>query len=62
MTEQEPNWLYRFLGWFSGTPAEQIECKHPSYARDARMTMLPEEEGMDFYEECTICGKEWHDG
>jgi len=57
----EPNVFWRFLGWFSGLPAKQLECKHPTYAREARMNLLPEENGMDFYEVCQICKKEWHD-
>lgn len=57
----EPNVMWRFLGWFSGIPAKQLECKHPFYAREARLNLLAEEEAWDAYEVCQICKKEWHE-
>lgn len=56
----------KLLEWFTGEPKRYRDCnkngtgtRHPFWARDARMRLLPEEEGMDFYEECTLCGKEF---
>jgi hypothetical protein len=55
----KPNVFYRFVGWVSGIPAEQLACKHP--AIEGRLNLLPEEEAWDAYEKCLNCGKEWHD-
>jgi len=54
------NPLWKFLAWFTGTPAEQLECNHPPHARDYRLNLLAEENAMDAYEMCLNCGKEWH--
>lgn len=49
-----------FLQWYTGIPKEQLKCKHPSYARDYRLRLDAEENANDYYEECQICGKEFH--
>lgn len=52
------NLLWRLGEWFTGIPAAQLKCKH--YAMDYKMKMIPEENGMDFYEVCLNCNREWH--
>lgn len=53
--------LWSIVAKITGKPVVQLRCPHPPYARDARMDLLPEENGMDFYEVCLNCGKEWRD-
>lgn len=57
----KPNIFYRFIGWFSDIPAEQLACKHPPEARDYKLNLLAEENAMDAYEICLNCNKEWHE-
>jgi hypothetical protein len=56
------------MTWFTGEPKEYRECnkggfggKHPNYAQEEKLILLPEEEAWDFYTKCNICGKEWHE-
>ena len=53
--------FWRIISAFTRTPVEQLQCKHPQYARDFKVTLLGEENAMDFYEVCLNCNKEWHD-
>lgn len=59
----------KFLDWYTGEPKKYRDCnkglpggRHPSWAREAKLNLLPEEEAWDAYELCTECGKEWHEG
>lgn len=59
--------LNKIISWFTGEPLNYLECnkdmpggRHPMWAREEKLTLLPEQEGWDFYDLCTLCGKEWH--
>lgn len=49
--------IWRIWSWFTGIPVEQLKCDHLMV--EARVKFLPEENGMDFYEQCVQCGKEF---
>lgn len=53
------NLFWKFLSWYTGEPVAQLRCDHPQYARDYRVELIPEENGVDAYEMCLNCEKEW---
>lgn len=46
---------------WTGQPAAQMRCSHPTIGRDYRLELLAEENATDYYEVCLNCGKEWRD-
>ena len=55
-------WGWKFVSWLTGVPVEQLKCKHPFYAREAKLRLIVgEQEGWDAYEQCLNCGREFHE-
>lgn len=59
----------KFISWFTGEPIEYVRCnkgnpggRHPMFERLSRTKLIPELSAIDAYEECGLCGKEWHEG
>jgi len=51
------HWLNVLISALTHEPVEQLDCAHPPYARDYRLTLMGEQEARMYYEVCLNCKK-----